>query len=76
MEILLFITMKLILMCTVSEAEVAQRRKSAIVVLPHSRGANLQIQCAVSAEMGIVHHRFERDSIGMDVNAAFVRRHL
>ncbi|KAE9262446.1 hypothetical protein PR003_g33538, partial [Phytophthora rubi] len=46
--------------------------KRATVVLPPSKGANLQIQCAVSTEIGLVHHRLERGSIRMDVNAAFV----
>lgn len=36
--------------------------KRATVVLPPSRGANLQIQCAVSTEVGLVHHRLERGS--------------
>jgi len=41
-------------------------------VLPPSKGANLQVQCAVSTEVGLVHHQLERGSIRMDVNAAFV----
>ncbi|KAG3110361.1 hypothetical protein PI125_g10094 [Phytophthora idaei] len=52
--------------------ERAKKGKRATVVLPPSKGANLQIQCAVSTEVGLVHHRLERGGIQMDVNAAFV----
>ncbi|KAG2896622.1 hypothetical protein PC129_g4051 [Phytophthora cactorum] len=50
----------------------AKKGKRATVVLSPSKGPNLQIQCAVSTEVGLVHHRLERGSIQMDVNAAFV----
>uniref|UniRef100_H3GPF7 Tc1-like transposase DDE domain-containing protein n=1 Tax=Phytophthora ramorum TaxID=164328 RepID=H3GPF7_PHYRM len=50
----------------------ARKGERATVVLPPSKGANLQIQCAVSTEVGLVHHRLERGSIRMDVNASFV----
>ncbi|OWZ21876.1 LOW QUALITY PROTEIN: hypothetical protein PHMEG_0003504 [Phytophthora megakarya] len=33
---------------------------------------NLQIQCAVSTEIGLVHHALQRGSIQRDVNAGFV----
>ncbi|OWY94252.1 hypothetical protein PHMEG_00036070 [Phytophthora megakarya] len=49
-----------------------KRGERATVVLPLSKGANLQVQCAVSTEMGLVHCRLERGSITMNVNAAFV----
>ncbi|KAH9093370.1 hypothetical protein LEN26_018334 [Aphanomyces euteiches] len=44
----------------------------ATTVLPPSKGPNLQVQCAVSAELGLVCYRLERGSIKMDQNAAFV----
>ncbi|KAG2983596.1 hypothetical protein PC129_g7883 [Phytophthora cactorum] len=50
----------------------AKKGKRATVVLPPSKSANLQIQFAVSTEVGLVHHRLERGSIQMDVNVAFV----
>lgn len=50
----------------------AKKGERATVVLPPSKGANLQVQCAVSAEVGLVHYRLQRGSIRMDVNADFV----
>ncbi|RHY87780.1 hypothetical protein DYB35_008985 [Aphanomyces astaci] len=44
----------------------------ATVVLPPSKGPNLQVQCAVSAEQGLVHYKLERGSIRMEQNALFV----
>ncbi|KAE8992334.1 hypothetical protein PR003_g15794 [Phytophthora rubi] len=44
----------------------------AVVKLPPSKGANLQLQCAVSPEVGLVHYEKRRGSIKMDVNAGFV----
>eukprot|EP00644_Phytophthora_capsici_P015237 jgi/Phyca11/130791/e_gw1.98.96.1 len=44
----------------------------ATVVLPPSKSANLQVQCAVSTETGLVHYRLQRGSIRMDVNAEFI----
>ncbi|RHY27731.1 hypothetical protein DYB32_006568 [Aphanomyces invadans] len=44
---------------------------AATVLLP-SNGSNLQVQCAVSAEEGLVFHRLERDSIKMEKYATFV----
>uniref|UniRef100_H3GWB2 Tc1-like transposase DDE domain-containing protein n=1 Tax=Phytophthora ramorum TaxID=164328 RepID=H3GWB2_PHYRM len=50
----------------------AKKGKRATVILPPSKRANLQIQCAVSTEVGLVHYRLEKGSIHMDVNAGFV----
>ncbi|ETV83521.1 hypothetical protein H257_04235 [Aphanomyces astaci] len=50
----------------------SKQRTRATIVLPPSKGPNLQVQCAVSAEIGIVSHRLERGSIKMDKNAQFV----
>ncbi|KAG2833723.1 hypothetical protein PC118_g5458 [Phytophthora cactorum] len=50
----------------------AKKDKRATVVLPLSKATNLQIECAVSTEVGLVHHRLERGSIQMDVKLAFV----
>ncbi|KAG2766395.1 hypothetical protein PC129_g8758 [Phytophthora cactorum] len=50
----------------------AKRGEQATVVLPPSRSANLQVQCAVSTEVGLVHYRLYRGSIRMDENAAFI----
>ncbi|ETV71527.1 hypothetical protein H257_13190 [Aphanomyces astaci] len=44
----------------------------ATIVLPPSKDPNLQVQCALSAEVGLVCHRLERGSIKMDKNAQFV----
>ncbi|KAE9013809.1 hypothetical protein PR003_g13652 [Phytophthora rubi] len=41
-------------------------------MLPRSKRANFQIQCVVSSEAGLVRYRFERGSIQMNENAAFV----
>lgn len=37
-----------------------------------SKGANLQVQCAANASIGLVAFRLERESIRIDENAAFV----
>lgn len=50
----------------------ANKGERVTVVLPPSKGANLQTQCAVSTEMGLLHHHLERGSIRMSENAAFV----
>ncbi|OWZ18922.1 hypothetical protein PHMEG_0006906 [Phytophthora megakarya] len=38
----------------------------------YCKRVNLQVQCAVSTEMGLVHCRLQRGSITMNVNAVFV----
>ncbi|POM71361.1 Hypothetical protein PHPALM_12086 [Phytophthora palmivora] len=50
----------------------AKRGERAVVKLPPSKGANLQLQCAVSSLLGLVAFRLQRGSIRMDKNAAFV----
>ncbi|KAG2892467.1 hypothetical protein PC114_g16616 [Phytophthora cactorum] len=50
----------------------AKKGTRAVVMLPPSKGANLQIQCAVNSSIGLVHHRLQQGSIQMDSNAAFV----
>ncbi|ETV68337.1 hypothetical protein H257_15660 [Aphanomyces astaci] len=50
----------------------AKKVQRATLVPPPSKGPNLQVQCAVSAEHGLVCHRLERGSIKMAQNAAFV----
>ncbi|RHY19189.1 hypothetical protein DYB32_010275 [Aphanomyces invadans] len=42
------------------------------VVLPPSKGPNFQVQCAVSAEQGLVCNKLERGSIKMEQNAEFI----
>ncbi|GMG15827.1 unnamed protein product [Phytophthora fragariaefolia] len=54
---------------TQGRAPVGER---AVVTLPPSKGANLQLQCAVSAEIGLVYYAKHRGSIKMEINAAFV----
>ncbi|ETV77446.1 hypothetical protein H257_08863 [Aphanomyces astaci] len=44
----------------------------ASTVLPPSKGPNMQVQCAVSAELGLVCYRLERGVIKMDKNSAYV----
>ncbi|KAG4039218.1 hypothetical protein PC123_g25229 [Phytophthora cactorum] len=44
----------------------------AVVKLPPSKGANLQLQFAVSPEVGLVHYAKRRGSIRMEVNAEFM----
>ncbi|ETN08522.1 hypothetical protein PPTG_12293 [Phytophthora nicotianae INRA-310] len=44
----------------------------AVIKLPPSKGANLQLQCAISPEVGLVHWAKQRGSIKMEANAAFV----
>ncbi|RHY60699.1 hypothetical protein DYB30_009481 [Aphanomyces astaci] len=44
----------------------------ACLVLPPSKGPNLQIQWAVSPDVGLVCYRMERGSIKMEQNATFV----
>ncbi|ETL92821.1 hypothetical protein L917_08931, partial [Phytophthora nicotianae] len=44
----------------------------AVVKLPPSKGENLQVHCAVSHEVGLVHYATCRGSIKMKNNAAFV----
>ncbi|RHY15468.1 hypothetical protein DYB32_010761 [Aphanomyces invadans] len=50
----------------------SKRGTCASTVLLPSKGPNLQIQCAVSAELGLVCYRLEGGSIKMDENAAYV----
>jgi hypothetical protein len=50
--------------CKVTQGR-AKIGKRATIVLPPSKGANLQVQCAVSTEVGLVHHQLERGSIRM-----------
>ncbi|OWZ12511.1 hypothetical protein PHMEG_00014319 [Phytophthora megakarya] len=44
----------------------------AVVKLLPSKGANLQLQCAISLEIGLAHWAKRRGSIKMEVNSAFV----
>ncbi|GMF37713.1 unnamed protein product [Phytophthora fragariaefolia] len=39
---------------------------------PPSKGANLQVQCAVSPDIDLVHYAKQRGSIKLEINAAFV----
>ncbi|OWY97540.1 hypothetical protein PHMEG_00031909, partial [Phytophthora megakarya] len=55
--------------CAQGRSRIGER---AVVKLPPSKGANLQLQCAVSPEVGLVHLAKKRGSIKMDVNASFV----
>lgn len=41
-------------------------------MLPPSKGKNLQVQCTVFTEIGVVHYALQRGSIKMNVNAASV----
>ncbi|EGZ10111.1 hypothetical protein PHYSODRAFT_256385 [Phytophthora sojae] len=50
----------------------ALKGKRAIVKLPPSKGKNLQIQCAVSTDVGLLHYETQRGSIKMEENAASV----
>ncbi|RLN47036.1 hypothetical protein BBJ28_00019617 [Nothophytophthora sp. Chile5] len=50
----------------------ALKGERATVVLPPSKGANLQLQCAVSMEHAIVCYELQHGSIKMATNAAFV----
>ncbi|RLN95578.1 hypothetical protein BBJ28_00020190 [Nothophytophthora sp. Chile5] len=50
----------------------AIKGKRAVVTLPPSKGNNLQIQCAVSTEVGLLYYTKQRGSIQMEVNAEFV----
>ncbi|KAG3113768.1 hypothetical protein PI124_g2725 [Phytophthora idaei] len=50
----------------------AKKGKRAIEKLSPSKGANLQIQCAVSSAFGVVAYRTHRGSIKMQTNADFV----
>ncbi|KAG3094867.1 hypothetical protein PI125_g16446 [Phytophthora idaei] len=52
----------------------AKKGTRAVVMLPPSKGANLQIQCAVNSSIGLAHHRLQQGSIQMDSNAAFVEK--
>lgn len=46
----------------------------AVVVLPPSQGPNLQLQCAVSVDDGLLCYEMVTGSIRMENNAAFVER--
>ncbi|KAG3090779.1 hypothetical protein PC121_g4015 [Phytophthora cactorum] len=50
----------------------AKKGKRAIEKLPPSKGANLQIQCAVSSVFGVVAYRTHRGSIKMQTIADFI----
>ncbi|KAG2922553.1 hypothetical protein PC117_g15938 [Phytophthora cactorum] len=50
----------------------AKKGKRAIEKLPPSKGANLQIQCAVSSVFGVVTYRTHRGSIKMQTIADFI----
>ncbi|KAG6947894.1 hypothetical protein JG688_00015351 [Phytophthora aleatoria] len=50
----------------------ALQGECAVVKLPSSKGKNLQVQCAVSTEIGLVHYATQRGGIKMEANAAFV----
>ncbi|POM67135.1 LOW QUALITY PROTEIN: Hypothetical protein PHPALM_16912 [Phytophthora palmivora] len=50
----------------------APKGKRAVHRLPPSKGKNLQIQCAVSTEVGLVCFKTHRGSIKMEQNAVFV----
>ncbi|KAE8899540.1 hypothetical protein PF003_g16534 [Phytophthora fragariae] len=50
----------------------ALKGKRAIVKLPPSKGKNLQIQCVVSTEVGLLHYETQGGSIKMEENAAIV----
>lgn len=50
----------------------AVQRERATVVLPASKGANMQLQCTVSSVLGVVSFQLERGSTRMAENAAFV----
>jgi hypothetical protein len=51
----------------------AKKGKRAVDVLPASKGPNLQLQCAVSSDIGVVKYRTQKGSIKkMHDNAAFV----
>ncbi|EGZ05914.1 hypothetical protein PHYSODRAFT_533223, partial [Phytophthora sojae] len=50
----------------------AKKGKRATAVLPPSKDANLQVQCTVNSERGVVLYRLERGSIRMEQNAAFI----
>lgn len=49
-----------------------RKGEQATVITPPSKGPNVQIQCAVSSLLGVVHYRLERGSVRMDQNASFV----
>jgi hypothetical protein len=51
----------------------APRLERAVRVLLLFKGRNLQLQCAVSTEDGLVLYRLQRGSIQMDVNADFAK---
>ncbi|GMF49344.1 unnamed protein product [Phytophthora fragariaefolia] len=50
----------------------APRRESGIPLCCLRTRGHLQIRCAVSTEVGLVHYRLEKGSIHTDVNAGFV----
>ncbi|KUF98823.1 Beta-lactamase protein [Phytophthora nicotianae] len=50
----------------------SRKGERAVLSLPPSKGANLQIQCAVSSSIGLVTYQLEHGSIRMEKNAAFV----
>ncbi|KAG3078360.1 hypothetical protein PI125_g21005 [Phytophthora idaei] len=50
----------------------ALQGERAVIKLPSSKGKNLQVQCAVSTEIGLVHCATQRGTIKMEANVAFV----
>ncbi|KAG2796847.1 hypothetical protein PC112_g22037 [Phytophthora cactorum] len=50
----------------------ALQGERAVIKLPSSKGKILQVQCAVSTEIGLVHYATQRGTIKMEANAAFV----
>ncbi|KAG3237298.1 hypothetical protein PI124_g17711 [Phytophthora idaei] len=60
------------LFCMRSQGRAAKGKRAVVKTTP-SMGKNLQIQCAVSVEDGLVLYQLQRGSIRMDVNAAFVK---
>ncbi|OWZ17686.1 hypothetical protein PHMEG_0008341 [Phytophthora megakarya] len=50
----------------------AKKGERPTLSMPPSKGANLQVQCAVNSVMGVVLYRLQRGSIKMQQNAAFI----
>jgi hypothetical protein len=51
----------------------APRGERAVIILPPSKGRNLQLQCAVSAVDGLVFYRLHQGSIQIDVTDDFAK---
>ncbi|KAG6578298.1 Carbonic anhydrase 2 [Phytophthora cinnamomi] len=50
----------------------AKKDTRATLMLPPSKGANLQVQCAVNSDTGVLLYKLERGSVRMEQNAAFI----